>query len=675
MRTGRILAVIAVVALVFGVSSIAIATPEEKIGVSQEKIEGTKGEVSLPWDEFKDLIDWQNLRQAYQEGVISLPWREVQEMLKLETEPLEKATVRLPWQEFKKMLVWSLQKKIGPKPPQDYVISRAIFDGSATKEGADFTLSVTIYVLDEEKWLTIPLLPATVAVKEANLPEGAFLSTTGGGWYRVLTKGGGKLDATVSFSVAVNESQGTWTMSFEKAPAGTSKLHLLVKEAGVSAKVPTAQSVLKSEKPDGVELEAAVPGEKPISVTWEKAVPEIEKVPPKIYSECKTLLSVGDGVLTSHSRLSYQILHTGIRELKVRKPEGAGVLAVTGNRLRDWRVVGDTIQIQLGYEALGTYELDVRLEQPAVAGAETILVPVVRAEGVEMEKGFIGVVAVSNVEISSGKVTAASPLDVRDLPPEILAMTAQPVIQAYRYLTGDFQIALKIKKHEDVPVLITIVDSAIATTMQTADGRRITRIVYNVRNNRNQFLRVRIAEEFEVWSTSVSGKSAKPARDEEKNMLIPLIRSGGAGGDEVAAFPVEVVYVEKNAEINRTGKGRLRVELPAVDAPITHMMWDLYLPAEGKYDKRSFSGTLKLVDQYLDVKTGKPVPGAAEQAQLLQQKVTQRIEEEAKAGGVAPIRVELPLNGQVFHLEKILVLQEPLWIELDYSNVGLKGKR
>ena len=673
MRVWKVLEVVVVLALAFALSSAVDAAPR-KAAAPEEKADGTKGEVSLPWEEFKNLIDWQQLRQAYEEGIISLPWKEVHEMLELETKPLEKATVKLPWQEFKKMLEWSLKKKAGPKPPQDYVISRTVFDGTATRDGADFTLSTTIYVLDEEKWLTIPLLPATVAVKETTLPDGSFLSLVKGKWYHVLTKGGGKLEATVSFSVAVNESQGSWTMNFDKAPAGTSKLKLFIKEEGVDAKVPTAQSVLKIEKPGGVELEAAVPGQKPISVTWEKAVAEAEKVPPKLYSECKTLLTVGDGILNSHSRLSYQILHTGVRDLRVKVPEGASVLEVRGSRLRDWRVVGNTIQVQLGYEALGTYQLDIKLEQPMVAGAETIVIPAVRAEGVEREKGFIGIVAVSNVEISPGKVAAATLVDVRDLPPEILAMTTQPLLQAYRYLTGEFEIALNIKKHEDVPVLITIADSAIATTMQMADGRRMTRVIYNVRNNRNQFLRMRMPDGCEIWSTFVSGKSTKPARDEQDNVLIPLIRSVGAG-KVVAAFPVEVVYVERNAEISSTGKGRLRIELPAVDAPITHMMWDLYLPAEGRYNRKSFSGPLKLVEKYLDLRTGKAVAGVEKQAVALQQRVTQAIEKKAKAAGVTPIRVQLPLHGQVFHLEKILVLQEPLSVELDYSNVGVSRRR
>jgi len=104
MRVWKVLAVMVVLALAFALSS-AVDAALRKAPAPAEKADGTKGEVSLPWEEFKNLIDWQQLRQAYEEGIISLPWKEIHEILELETKPLEKATVKLPWQEFKKM--WS----------------------------------------------------------------------------------------------------------------------------------------------------------------------------------------------------------------------------------------------------------------------------------------------------------------------------------------------------------------------------------------------------------------------------------------------------------------------------------------------------------------------------------------------------------------------------------------
>ena len=37
------------------------------------------------------------------------------------------------------------------------------------------------------------------------------------------------------------------------------------------------------------------------------------------------------------------------------------------------------------------------------------------------------------------------------------------------------------------------------------------------------------------------------------------------------------------------------------------------------------------------------------------------------AAGVTPIRVQLPLRGQAFKFEKILVLDEALWIAFRYA--------
>ena len=55
------------------------------------------------------------------------------------------------------------------------------------------------------------------------------------------------------------------------------------------------------------------------------------------------------------------------------------------------------------------------------------------------------------------------------------------------------------------------------------------------------------------------------------------------------------------------------------------------------------------------------------QARQLQETFNRRVAAEAAAGGVTPIRVNLPIRGQLYRFEKILVLGEPLYIEFSYS--------
>jgi hypothetical protein len=283
-------------------------------------------------------------------------------------------------------------------------------------------------------------------------------------------------------------------------------------------------------------------------------------------------------------------------------------------------------------------------------------------------------VALSNVEIAEGQVKGARTIDARQLPGELVAMTKQPVLVAFRYVGQDFDIPLTIKKHGEISVLVTIVDSALFTAMQLNDGRRMTKVVYNVRNNRNQFLRLKMPEGVDIWSVEVNGKTVAPAKDESGNILLPLVRSS-AGAQELSSFPVEMVYVE-TPKTAVASKGTLRVDLPTVNAPVMHLMVSYYLPAEGAYRSYwagdRFEGPLKLVEEFTPLVAG---PGreivtvnAPAQAQQMQAQVSAQIDQQARAAGAEPIRVRLPINGKLFKLEKILALpDDPLWFSVGYS--------
>jgi len=378
-------------------------------------------------------------------------------------------------------------------------------------------------------------------------------------------------------------------------------------------------------------------------------------------------------VLICQESVNFNILHTAVRELKLKVPTDTSVLTVTGQNVQDWRVAaqGD-LTVVFRNEVIGSTQLNISFERVVKDAVEA---PVVRAVGVEREKGFIGVFAVTNVEIATGeKLAGARQIDVRQLPADIVAMTKQPILLAFRYVGEQASIPLTVKRHTEVGVLVTIVDSALFTAMQLNDGRRMTKVVYTVRNNRNQFLRMKLPQGADIWSVEVGGNTASPAKDEKGNVLVPLIRSGG-GAQEMASFPVDIVYVEAPAAATPT-HGKLRVELPTVDAPAMQIMFNYYLPPEGSYTVglfgwSGFSGPLRVVKEFTDLATGQERVvvrhDAQKQAQQMDEQVQQRVEREARAAGVEPIRVRLPIQGKHFKLEKLLALpQDALWFEVSY---------
>ena len=631
-----------------------------------------KGEVVLSWDQFVKITGYDPAQKGGQ--AITIPWAEVEALLGVKIEKVGKAaTVDLPWNEFKALLEWSVQRKAGKQdvpPPTDFIIASSEYAGTLTDEGAQMVLKLKLEVLREKGWKQIPILPNTVALTNAKLPDGVFLHSKGKA-YELLTEKTGPMEATLEFSVAVEKEAGINRVNFARVAPGSSVLDLSIARESVDVKVTGAQSLVIKTAAGKTQVAAALPSDVPLSVTWERALPKVEKAPTRLYAETQTLVAVAEGVLLCQETVNFNILHTAVRELKLKAPADASVLTVTGQNVQDWRAAKDgELTVVLRSEVIGSHSLRIAYEQ---AGGDSVEAPVIRPVGAEREKGFVGIVAMTNVEIAAGQVTGATSIDVRQLPAELVAMTNQPILLGFRYVGESFGIPLTVKKHAEVGVLVTIVDSALYTAMQLNDGRRITKAVYSVRNNRNQFLRLRMPEGAEIWSVEVSGNTVSPAKDEQGNVLIPLVRSA-SGASDLAAFPVDMVYVE-TPDKTAPSTGTLRVDLPTVDAPAMHVMFSTYLPAEGRYKggwgKSAFSGPLRLVEEFTSLATGPARQviriNAAKQVTKMQQQVEQRADRQARRAGATPIRVRLPVNGKLFKLEKILVLpKDQLWFQVTY---------
>ena len=636
-----------------------------------------KGQVVLSWDEFVKITGYDPSKQDGPQH-ITIEWKEIEDLLGVKVEKVGPGTtVDLPWREFRALLEWSVTRK-APKdetpPPADYIVAASTYEGDLTESGAAFILTARIDVLKPKGWTRIPVLPATVAVTDVTLPDGVYLHSTAKA-YELLTEKTGSLDVTLKFAVSVQKSAGINQLTFQRTHTGSSVIDVTVGGEKADVKVAGAQSLVTRTVEGKVHHVAALAAHQGVSISWERALPKVAAAPTKLYAETRTLVSVADGLLLCQQTVSFNILHTAVRELTLAVPKGASVLTVAGPNVQDWRV-DDTgaLRVVMRGEVIGSYSLSVTYEQPA---SGDVSIPVIRADGVERERGFIGVVALANVEIDAGAVTGATPIDARQLPGDIVGMTNQPILLAYRYVEPQFTIPLMIKRHEEVGVLVTIIDRALYTGMQLNDGRRMTKVVYTVRNNRNQFLRLKMPAGAEIWSVAVAANTVSPARDEGGHVLIPLVRSG-SGARELSSFPVSIVYVEAPEQV-APSRGTLHVALPtaAGDVPAMHVMYDFYAPAEGKYTvgwgESGFSGPMRQVEKFTAMATG---PGAevveanaAQQAAQMQQQFDQRAAQQARTAGATPISVRLPINGQLFKLEKILALpDEQVWFKVQYRD-------
>ncbi len=560
--------------------------------------------------------------------------------------------------------------------PLDYAISSARYEGEVQlKDGepyaAVFKAKLRVDVLRTKGFAKVPFLPATVALESAKIGNAEAAVVIEDGRYVLVTSQRGALTLDVTFAAAVTTAEGSSAVSFQLQPAGATSAVLSV-PAREDLDFTVANAKLQSDKVVGEKrvVEAVLPSTGLLEVRWQRELPKAAQQASRVLSEVYTLVSLGEGLMRATTTVQYTILFAGVDRLALKVPRDMTVLDVVGAGVREWKVDGEgNLAVSLNYAAKGAYALRLELEKVVKGDIKDVAAPVPAPVGVERARGFVGVESRGNLEVDSGDVKGATPVDVRALPAAILGITGQPVLLGFKYLASEVTIPLSAWQHQDADVLVTLLDETRARTMWTREGRRLTSVKYRIRNNRRQFLRLGLPKGGELWSASVGGRAVQPALAADKRVMIPLVRSQSAGG-ELAAFEVEIVYVEGGAPPSEGGRGDFKAELPRADAPCTYVAWTVYAPDDAKIKRFSVDGTLRRV-RYLS----NPIPAEdMNYVQAANPQVMQQAEQQANTGalgdGAMPVPVSLPLQGREVHFERLLALDEPLEISFRYR--GLK---
>jgi hypothetical protein len=331
----------------------------------------------------------------------------------------------------------------------------------------------------------------------------------------------------------------------------------------------------------------------------------------------------------------------------------------------------------------GNYALNLTYERKIGEGSGVAEIPQVQAVGVEREKGYFGLAAATNVELAIDKIDHASLVDVNELPSSIWGSSASPVLLAFKYLSHPFSVSVDVTKHEELPVLVAAIDSVNGVTLLTDEGKSLTKVVYQVRNNVKQFVRLDLPKQAVLWSVFVSGRPVKPAKDKNDSIMIPLEKSQ-LSGENLTQFPVEIVYLDVLAKMGFVGSERL--QLPKADIPISELSWVVYLPKQYEYFR--FRGDVKPTSYHAGRMGGMEraardkgsyvLAGKKEVGDLLtqteeSQSYAQPSEVQISGGtmrGVLPIRVTIPERGRIFCFTKLLITEkENPWLSFNYIKV------
>ena len=675
--------------------------------------------VNITWEEFRKLLDLDR-----DEFVFS--WEEFQKILRqtgfkyVPPFQLKDERVILNREQFNRLLdQMKPPKQTGTNPPADYLLTSASYSGKLSGGSARFHVLfvVEIFEKDRDQFVKIPLFPVSVALENVRTEGNDSFIVIEGNRYNLTTQRTGRFQVEVDFTLKTSAEQGPSNVSFPVPQTTVTRLDLDIPLKTIDVEVANAQAVDITEQSAQTHISALLSPTNRINIRWRKKIKEIEKGPAKIYADTISLLSLEDDALRVNSQITLSILQNSISSLVIRRPRGYSILNVQGSGIVDWREInteeGAYLEISFEYPKKGNFSLTIAAEKLLASSSLAADYAGFSVQDAVRQKGFLGIELKSTSEVTLSSSEGLDRLDVSELPHTLINRSQKPLLFGFKYLYPDFSLVLDITKHEELPVIGTVVDSASGVSLFTEDGKIVHRVVYVVRNTSKQFMELELPEGGLIWSVFVGGAPAKP-RLSGKKVLIPLNRSvHGAAGLE--AFNVEMIYFQKSSRFGPIGRGGSL--FPSPDILISQMLWSVYLP-DG-YGVVSFGGTVEkekiargfrpllgrrvritgamkpgseVPEEDKDIKAQKHKEAAAQmkrqfstnlaltEEQLLTQmenesRFSQRVADiqsgKAPAGtGILPIRVQIPTSGQLFRFAKTIVSEEPMTLKYSYVARG-----
>jgi hypothetical protein len=468
--------------------------------------------------------------------------------------------------------------------PTAWMIESAQYTGTLEEQVARFEVRYTVQVVEDGP-VQIPLELPGATVTSVTLEHASRYARVAprGGAYVLIASRPGAYRLRVRGAIRLFTEGQYERLSFGIPQATSSLLTLTIPRADVELRPEDRLIAEVRPSAGGSMLTVQLGASSRIDVGWRTQPAKPEIVEPVLQGTVQTLVTLDEQRARLVSVIAYRLLQGAVKELRLQWPSRVTITNVRGASISDWRVSDAqgvkllTVTLATPLKDAASYQCIVEAEDPLTATQDGYAVPELVLLGVKQEQGEVAIARQGNLELSPSQVEGIRRVDVRELPEALRTSSGSAIVLGFAYHQHPYHVELGLTRHEDHPVLAAIAEQAELISVMSRDGDLITRAMYLIKANRQQFLTVTLPEGSTLWSCLVAGEAIKPVEGEHGRLLIPLDRAE----EPSRGIPVELVYVARHPQVR--GLGRLRLQGPTLDVPTTVANWFVYAPRDVRW--------------------------------------------------------------------------------------------
>jgi len=303
------------------------------------------------------------------------------------------------------------------------------------------------------------------------------------------------------------------------------------------------------------------------------------------------LFSIGEGLTYGSTLFNYLISGAPVSVLRLAVPTNYANLEFVGQDIRNWQATTNGVyEVHLHAPISGTYSLLATFDNQFNPRGEELAFTGLQPLEVQSEQGHVILISTYQfqtdpVEVSAGLLT----LQPGEVPTEYRLLFDAPILRAYQFTSRPFDLRLNLASLAQGETVNQVVDRATFNTRVSGEGQVLTDATYLIKSKGHSHLRVTVPKDTSLWSAKVNGKDVVPVSDQVAT-LIPLPQD---------LPPDTVIPVVLKLALKSEKPTRVRVALPAVDAPVLLSDWKVN-PDEG-YRLTLKGGTVRPVQHPGDI--------------------------------------------------------------------------
>jgi hypothetical protein len=507
---------------------------------------------------------------------------------------------------------------------------------------------------------TVLATTANVAITRAGIFKLSFVMPTGfdveaisgaalSHWTELKTDAGriitlnltGKTDGQQQFIISLSgpgvKTASNWAVpqiSFRESSKQRGTL-LVVPEQGMRLEAAAREGVTQLDPQKSGVRQKGVLAFRVLETPWSLAL-DIEQVDPWIQVTSLQHATVNEAQVKVTANLQYQIENTGLKSFRVFITTNAEGVTFQGDQLADFLAVDGVVtnglqawEIKLHRRVIGQYLLQVNYQIPNTSqSGETVLRGVLAAD-VNLQRGFATVESAGRLQLRVDALPASlQPTEWQGIPRALQKdLSTATANFAYRLVEPDFQLPLKIERHEAAKLLPAHVNDITFTSVISDAGVMLTQAHLDILPGDKRLLYLELPAGANFWFAFVNQNGVWPWREGGK-ILIPLEQQ--SRGDQ--AVPVEI-YFSCDAGKPRGGALDLNLLAPKFDLPLENLTWRVFL--NDKWQVKKWSGALQLQQQEVVAQGALDVQSYLQNESSLKSSKTKQAEEMLAAGNTA----------------------------------------